>query len=536
MIYLGISGGFGGGYQDVAACFIRDGKIIFAAEEERFNRIKFSPGVLPLLSIRQGLSYLKIEAKEIGVVAMHGATWSGDKENKIKTYFKYHFGISPEIRFYHHHDCHAASVYYSSDLNDALVFSMDSSGDGVSTRISSFKGNDKKIIQDYVRPQSLGFFYSAITQYCGFKRDADEYKLMGLAPYGKEFERVNLDFFLRWESQQYVINEKIFDGFEPGRPAPGRQELVFSNLLQQHLGSGPFQFDFSNPTIKSLAYSAQKQLEDILYSLVKHHTKISGHKNIAFSGGVAYNCVLIGMLQKKFPELNIITSPYSGDQGISVGAACLAATEDGAQIEPIHNAFLGRNYDNNSIQSVLKNCRLSFRETDKIVEEAASMINHGKVIAWFQGRSEMGPRALGNRSILANACQKEIKNKINLEVKFRESYRPFAPIVRKDNFNTYFYGIEKNYPYMTETVECKNILTEIAPDIVHLDSTARVQTVTSKTAPMLDELLLKTSGILINTSFNSRNMPMVESPSDAIECFFSSGLDALVIGNFIVEK
>jgi len=536
MIYLGINGGFGGGYQDIAACFIRDGKIVFAAEEERFNRIKFSPGVLPLLSIKQGLSYLKLVASEIKVVAMHGVTWSEDKESKIKSYFRFHFGISPEIRFYHHHDCHAASVFYTTSVNDALVFSMDSSGDGISTRITSFKGDQKKIIQDYERPQSLGFFYSAITQYCGFKRDADEYKLMGLAPYGKDLERVNLDFFLRWDKQEYIIDEIFFNGFEPQRPAPSRQELLFSQMLQQELASGPYHFEFSNDKIKSLAFSAQKQLEDVLISLVEYHAKETGHRNIAFCGGVANNCVMIGKLQKFFPKLNIITSPFSGDQGISIGAACLAATDEGEVIQPIKNAYLGIDYENDKISSVLKKCKLKYKESTDVIQEAAKMLNDGKIIGWFHGRSEIGPRALGNRSILANACDKGIKDKINHDVKFRESYRPFAPMVRKDDFDNYFLGVKKSYPYMTETVECKETLLDKAKDIVHVDNTARVQTITLDVAPMLDDLLMKTSGLLINTSLNTRNMPMVESPTDAIECFYSTGLDALVIGNFILKK
>lgn len=536
MIYLGINGGFGGGYQDVSACFVREGKIIFAAEEERFNRIKFSPGVLPLLTIKHGLSKLKIDAREIGVVAMHGVTWSGDNETKIKNFFRLHFGISPEIRFYHHHDCHSASVYYTSGVRDALVITIDSSGDGVSTRVSSYSGINRRIIQEYKRPQSLGFFYSAITQYCGFKRDSDEYKLMGLAPYGKGLETINLDFLLSWNGQRYTIDEKFFNGFNSGKPAPSRQEFLFSNFFQQKIGFEPISFNDFSDNIKRLAFSAQKQLEDVVLKLVEYHLSNSQHMNIALAGGVANNCVLVGKLQKNFPKHNVITSPFSGDQGISVGAACLAAIEDGIAIQPLKDAYLGLEYSNDVIATILKNCKLNFKNSNDVISDTVTMINDGKIIGWFQGRSEIGPRALGNRSILANACKLSVKDKINLGVKFRESFRPFAPVVRENDFDSYFNGFKKNYPYMTEVVDCKEFLSNYAPDIVHVDNTARVQTVSSISAPMIDELLKRTSGLLINTSFNTRNMPMVESPIDAIECFYSTGLDALVIGDFILEK
>ena len=271
MIYLGINGGFGGGYQDASVCFLQNGKVLFAAEEERFNRIKFSPGVLPFLSIKKGIDYLKISATEIGNICLHGVTWEGDNAKRIKEYLNHHFGINGEVRFYHHHVCHAASTFFASGFEESLVITMDSSGDGVSTQISKWNKDGYVILDSYLRPQSLGFYYSMITQYCGFKRDADEYKLMGLAPYAGENVNIDLSFLLNFSAGKYFLDEEYLNGFIEGRPSPTKQELLFNSKFEKKIGfpSRKPGSDISEKHIQ-LAAAGQKQLEKTVIDFVNY--------------------------------------------------------------------------------------------------------------------------------------------------------------------------------------------------------------------------------------------------------------------------
>lgn len=542
MFYLGINGGFGGGYQDASACFLADGQIQFAAEEERFSRIKYSPGVLPHFSIREGLKYLQISPADVKTIALHGIMWPGDSDKKISEYLYHNFKIKGKIKKYHHHNCHAASTFYSSGFKDALVISMDSSGDGLSTQISKWNRSGYVVLDSYKRPQSFGFFYSLITQFCGFSRDADEYKLMGLSSYAKKKVKNDLSFLLNFSKGKYTINEKYLKGFQEGKPSPSKQELLFNQEFVKKIG-----FQSRNPNSElsanyvQLAADAQRQLEKTVVGLIKFWTKKTGISNICLAGGVALNCELNRVIENKIKLTGFYIPPYCGDQGVSVGAAYLASMHDGIIPQQQTSSYLGKAYSNVEIKEALVKSRVKFMEVVNKHEFGAKLLSEGKIIGWFQGRSEIGPRALGNRSIIANPAFPNIKDRINSSIKFRESFRPFCPAVLKEDFSNYFIAKGKQYPYMNINVRARSKTKKEFSEIVHVDNTSRVQTVSPQDNNEFYKLLLQVKkitghGLLINTSFNVRNHPIVETPYNALECFYSSGLDALIMGDFVVEK
>ncbi len=542
MIYLGINGGFGGGYQDAAACFMRDGKILFAAEEERFSRVKFSPSVLPLLSLQKGIEYLRIKSSDISHIALHGEIWQGNKTAKVAEYLKRNFGISGEIHFYNHHLCHAAASYYASALENALVITMDSSGDGISTQISKWNASGYEILKTYTRPQSLGFFYSLITQYCGFRRDADEYKLMGLAPYSKSETLPDISFLLKVEKGQYHIDNQYLNGFVEGTPAPDKQESLWNSNFEQKLGFPPrIPGTPMDEKYIDLAKAAQAQLEQVFIELISHWTTQTGLKNVCLGGGVALNCSANMKVEQTFDLDAYFIPPFTGDQGITIGAAYLASFQNGISPQKETSPYLGKSYSYEEIRQALINCKVSFMELENLFKGASELLSKGKIIAWHQGRSEIGPRALGNRSILAYAGLENVKDKINAQIKFREAFRPFCPAVLEEDFQQYFESKHGHYPYMNINVGVKESAKQLFPEIAHIDGSARVQTVSESENSSFYHLLkeLKTltgHGLLLNTSFNVRNHPIVETPYDALECFFASGLDALIIDRFLLLK
>ena len=290
-----------------------------------------------------------------------------------------------------------------------------------------------------------------------------------------------------------------------------------------------------------LAAAAQMQLEKIVVELIKYWKDKTGITNVCLAGGVALNCEVNRKIQEEINLTGFFIPPYSGDQGISVGAAYLASGEDGIKPKQEISPYLGKEYSNNEIRESLVKSKVKILEIDNKHEFTAKLLSIGKIIGWFQGRSEMGPRALGNRSILANPNITNIKEKINSSIKFRESFRPFCPSVLKEDFDNYFTSSLLDYPYMNVNVKAKpNVKIEL-PEIVHVDNTSRVQTVSHEFNSDFYELLLQVKkytghGLLINTSFNVRNHPIVESPYNALECFYSSGLDALIMGDFVIEK
>lgn len=541
MYVLGINGGFRQGYQDVATVLLHNGKVIVALEEERLSRIKFSAGKLPYLSIIEALKIANITIQEIGVVAFHGSTWQGNFDEQLKNYFLYHFGYAPPVQKFHHHDCHAASTYFASNFQEALIFTYDGSGDGISFQVAIGANGKIENIYRAERPNSLGIFYSMITQYCGFVKDSDEYKLMGLSSYGnRNFH--DFSWLIKVENGQLALDENYLIRILHGQPSAHKDEMLFNEKFIEKLGK---EKRIPKSTMSSfyqdIAASAQQHFENCLLSLIEHYVKKTEIKAICLAGGGALNCVANQKIMNANFVENVFVQPASSDAGISLGAAWLASTV--ANFSPIatENTHIGNEYGNEEIEAILKSCHIKYQKIAEPPTLAAKYLSENKVIGWFQGKMEFGPRALGNRSILANPCFSEMQQIVNEKIKLREGFRPFCPSVLEEDVTLYFVGKQKIAPYMTITFDANEYAKKNIPAVIHVDGTARIQTVNQQQNEKYYLLLqamkqLTGHGVVLNTSFNLSHEPIVCTPRDALATFFSSGIDALFVGNFLVEK
>lgn len=536
---LGINGGLRLGYQDVSAVLLKNGEIVAAIEEERLIREKHASGRLSEKSILEVLRIGGITIGDVDVVATHGSTWGDDFEEHLKDYFNHHFGHVPTIERHHHHECHAASAFYASGFDSALTFTADGSGDGSSSRIYNSRIGKMELVAEFKRPHSLGIFYSVMTQYCGFVRDSDEYKLMGLAPYGNP-DAFDLSKVLQVSDGRFSLDEGILRPILPGKPQTTKQERAFSPELitlfdgiQPRLREHEMDAHYMN-----VAASTQQRLQQIMVELVGYWLKETGNKNLCLAGGVALNCAANKSLVESLPLEGVFVQPASSDAGISLGAAYLSSLEKGVIPQAMNFVALGRSYSDDEVLEQLDLFGLGYERVDPTVT-AAQLIAEGKVIGWFQGREEFGPRALGQRSILASAEGGEMKSRINSKIKFRESFRPFCPSIIEEDFKVHFDSPMSELPFMTVNVNVRE--PKRFPAISHIDGTARVQTVNNQVNPLYHRMLTQLKeitgvGMCVNTSFNRSNEPIAGSPRDAISIFYGSGLDALVIGSFLLTK
>lgn len=540
MYILGINGGVRHGYQDVSATLIKDGIVLYAIEEERLNRVKFSPGQLPELAISECLKQANITIKDIDYIASHGSTWGTEYAEKVHDYFLYTFGYCPKLEFVHHHDAHAASAFYASGFDKAMVLTIDASGDGVSTQLSLGDGNKMELLKRFSRPNSVGIFYLIITQLCGFKRDTDEYKLMGLAAYGNK-DKYDFSSVIYFKDGNLYFNEDYLKPLAPSAPQLTKQELAFSNKLTDEFGAKRLKIETINQHYKDIAASAQKRLEEIIVEIVKYFHEETGLNKICLAGGVALNC----LANQKIMNLDFIddiyVQPAASDAGISLGAAMYVSSKYGFKPSPINSALLGMEYSDEEIEMVLKDINVAYKKLENPAKEAAILVSENKVIGWFQGRMEFGPRALGARSILANPAMPNVKDIINAKIKYRESYRPFCPSVIEEEASNYFIGKAKLAPFMNITFDVLEEMKIKIPGVVHEDGTARIQTVNKLLQPLYYNFLLELKHltghpVVVNTSFNTNNEPIVANPYDAVATFYRSGLDALVIGSFLIIK
>lgn len=539
MYILGINGGVRLGYRDASAVLTYNGKIIAAVEEERLNRIKSSPHQLPELSIRQVLEIAKISIQDISIVATHGSTWGEQYEQVLKNFFQTNFGYFPQLMRFHHHDCHAAGSYFSSGFEEALIFTFDNSGDGIGTQISLAKGTEIEVLERIERPNSLGMFYGMVTQYCGFVRDSDEYKLMGLAPFGKP--NIDLSDILKVDEDGFEFNLDYIQKIEPGQPQPSIQQAIYSEKLIEKFGKRRLPQEEYTQYFKDFAASAQHQVEKAMMSLIKKYIVKTGIKNICISGGVGLNCAANKKIME-MPEVEaLFVQPASGDAGISQGAAYLANLSQAIILEKIQDVYWGKSYSNEEILVSIQKLGVKYQEIQNPAKVAAELVATGKIIGWFQGKMEFGPRALGNRSILANPLLKDIQSKVNQKIKFREGFRPFCPSILEEDFDLYFEGKQNIAPFMTINYKAKEGVGNILSGVIHVNQTARVQTVNKQQNPLYYQYLqnlkqLIGHGVSLNTSFNVNHQPIVEHPIQAISTFYGSGLDALVMGNYLLEK
>jgi carbamoyltransferase len=592
-------------YHDSAACLLVDGKIVAAAQEERFTRKKHDPG-FPVNAVKFCLDYGGLTIDELDAVTFYDKpllkferlleTYYGFAPSGIQSFsmsmpvwLKEKMFLKREIRnelkkiqdydggklkllFPEHHLSHAASAFYPSPFSDAAILTIDGVGEWATASIGHGYDNKIKILKELKFPHSLGLLYSAFTYFLGFKVNSGEYKLMGLAPYGnpdsenvKNYIEKIKDVLVDIKDDGSIwLNQKYFDyatGLRMVKDAKWKKLFGFprreseSELEQHHC---------------DLGYAIQVVTEEVVIKMAGEAKKLTGSKNLVLAGGVALNCVANGKLLRSKIFDDIFIQPAAGDAGGSLGAAVAAyhifygkprnATEG---IDAMQGSYLGPEHSDLEVRSMARKYKApytSFDDFDNLVEKVAGILADENVVGWFQGRMEFGPRALGGRTILGDPRSPEMQKKLNLKIKYRESFRPFAPSVMVEEASKYF-ELEGISPYMLVVADVlKSRRKEIPANyyemplkeriyvprsdvqaITHLDFSARIQTVHKETNPRYWQLLdcfkaLTGYGMLVNTSFNVRGEPIVCTPDDAYRCFMRTEMDYLVINNMLFSK
>jgi carbamoyltransferase len=541
MNILGLMGGTRVGYQDASAALLKNGKLISFVEEERVGRVKHAPGTLPERAIRFILNNENISIRDVDYVVSHGITWEPDFRKSLREFFYSKFGDCPKnIELVYHHDAHCASAYYASGFNEAMIFSADYSGDGISTQLATGLNGKIMIKQTIERPNSLGIFYALMTEYCGFLKDNDEYKVMGLSSYGDK-EKFDFSWLLEINDGIYQLNTEYIKGHKPGEPGVTKQIPVYNQQLIKKLGPPRGPGDPMTEYYKNIAASAQKHLENVIVSIITKFHKDTGLRKLCLAGGVALNVVVNQKLMNLDFIDEIYIQPAANDAGISLGAAYIIASQLGEDIDALPHVYYGPGYSNNEIEAALKMANVNYVRIDDVASYAAQKVATNNVVGWFQGKMEFGPRALGNRSILANPTNREMQDIVNTKIKFREEFRPFCPSVIEEEAMLYVKGKSKVSPYMTITYDVKENYIGKLPSVTHVDNSTRIQTVNHEQNLLYYNYLCELKkhigiGVTLNTSFNVKGDPIVNTPFQALATFYGSGMDTLIIGNFVINK
>lgn len=566
-------------HPDSSAVLIVDNEIIAAVEEERFTKVKHSSG-FPFNSINFCLNYGNINFQDLDLISVnYNKYYNIDKKfffflknifkinffNKFKDlkkknsfsdilFEKYQSSANLKIKFVPHHISHIASSFFCSGFDEAVGLSFDATGDFSTTESFIMKNNKIKLIDKINFPHSLGIFYQSITQYLGFREYGDEYKVMGLSGYGKpNYENEIKKLFSKInDNGDYLLNLEYFNHHYTGFKynfSEGEKIIfadLFSNKLEDLLGKKRGESEKIDTKHMDIASSAQKVFEDIVFKKLNFLYKKYKIENLCLAGGCAFNSLLNGKIKDNTNFKNIFIQPNSGDAGGALGSALYSnSKEKYFDNKKLSNICLGPQYTNDYIEKILSKYKKNFfykkflsrEELNKII---AKYIYDSKVVGWFQGRMEYGPRALGNRSILGNPINPKMKDIINLKIKLREEFRPFAPSILVEKANEYFYMQDFEIPFMNYVVKVKPITLTKAPSIVHVDNTSRVQTVSKKENNNFYDLInefykLSNIPILLNTSLNVHG-PISENPDDAINCFMKTSMDVLVIEDWVLTK
>ena len=588
-------------YHDSAAAILVDGQIVAAAQEERFSRIKhddrFPAQAIAFVLDEAGISFEKLSAivfyeKPIlkferlletyhafapkGFQSFVAAIplWIKDKlfmKRMLRDELAKFGKIPCAISFSEHHLSHAASAFYPSPFEEAAILTIDGVGEWATSTIGIGTNNKIKILKELHFPHSVGLLYSAFTYYIGFVVNSGEYKLMGLAPYGIvngkqtiEFKEKILNHLVDIKDDGSIILNMSYFDFATGL------KMTNNRKMEQLFGIPPRNAEGEiTQAYMNLALAIQQVTEEIVLRMARHAKEITGCKNLVMAGGVALNCVANGKIlnDKLFDDIWI--QPASGDAGGALGAALtgwyIGSNRSRSPQLPdgMHGSLLGPEFTDKDIQKIIQKYNAKgkhFQDFDELTNETASFLANGKIVGWFQGRMEYGPRALGNRSILGDARNPEMQRKLNLSIKYREGFRPFAPVVLEEKATEYF-DLDRPSPYMLFVAPVKKsrwIAEPVAdfdspmlkrlyhqrsdiPAVTHVDYSARVQTVHPKTNPRFYQLLKAFADqtgcdVLVNTSFNVRGEPIVCTPDDAYRCFMSTEMDYLVMGNYLFSK
>mgnify|MGYP001997881022 CR=1 FL=1 len=451
-----------------------------------------------------------------------------------------------KINFFRHHLCHLASCYYPSGFKNALLVSYDGMGEIETGMIAKGVDGDIEILQDKVYyPNSLGLIYSAITYFLGWKHHCDEGIIMGLAPFGdynslipgqkKTYLEVFKEIVIPKGEKDYKINLDYIDYHK-------KRDVWVSKKFKKIFGNVRNYNDPLKLHHKNIAAALQKTIEDIVLSQLSYFRKKTNLKKLCISGGVGLNCSLNGKISQSNLFDEIFVQPASGDAGISFGSTLLAEKKRLKKLKPKknHNFYIGSRFSDTDIENTLKKNQILYEKPLNLTKEVAKYLLEGKIISWFQGAAEFGPRALGNRSILTSPYPKDMKDFLNARVKFREEFRPFAPAILNEYTEEYF-EIQQESPHMLINAKVRNEKAEEVSAAIHIDNTARVQTVKPENNIRFRKLLEAfheetKCPVLLNTSFNVKGQPIVNSPDEAIDCFLGTNIDVLAIGDFILEK
>jgi carbamoyltransferase len=542
MDILGISGNFYRGSADAAAVLLRDGRMVAAAEEERFVRVKHAPSQMPDEAIRFCLSRGGIEIDDVDVLAFPQITWA-DVERNLFEFCEFQFGGRPKtVRLVEHHVAHAASAYRFSGFDEAMILTADWSGDGIAAILAAGERGDIKVLDRLPAPAgSLGIYYALITQFLGFRKWDDEYKVMGLASYGEP--DTDLSWLLRGDGERaFALDESALNE-TLRRPYPslhGLQQPSFSPAVVERLGPHRVPGTPITERHRNLAASAQRRLEEVAVHLIRALHAETGFRNLCVAGGVGLNCSMNGALLALDCVDSIYVPPVPNDSGIALGAAAEVATQEGFALDRLDHASWGPEYDAEEIRRILERSKVPFEEHPDVADFAARAIADGRIVGWFQGRMELGARALGNRSILADPRRADMRDRINYFVKFREDFRPLAPSLLEERAVDFLVGAHPS-PFMTITFGVQDGKRDLVPAITHVDGTARPQTVADGANPRYRRLIELFDGltgvpVVLNTSLNVRGDPIAMKPEDALATFYSTGLDHLVIGDFVLSK
>ncbi len=575
MIILGLNAY----HPDAAVALMCDGVLIWAAEEERYSRVKHASG-FPVLALRTCLEENKISPSDINVVAISknpranflrkmlyvlgkrpagGLVIDRLKAFKRSADFQTDFVRALNLpagksstKFIHveHHEAHAASSFFVSGFEKSAFITLDGLGDFASASWGLGEGNRLEIMDRIFFPHSAGFLYTAGTQFLGFHNFGDEYKVMGLAGYGKATYMDEMREIVHLKpGGQFELNLKYFVHqtgrakvrWEGGAP---KQDVLCSPEWSRLFGfprspEGPLlQRDFN------LAASLQTMLEEIYFHILNHVYHKTKTDHLCLAGGVAFNSVANGRIARQTPFKHVYIQPAAGDAGTAIGAAAYAAHV--LEREPrdfvMKHAMLGSEYTDQQIAEVLKKKGVAYvqLEQTELIAKVVDVIDRGGVVGWFQGRMEFGPRALGNRSILADARRANMKDILNQKIKHRETFRPFAPVVPVERVNEFFEMDCEESPFMLKVVPVRPSKRAMIPAVTHVDGTARVQTVSRSAQPLFWELLTafgKKTGvpILVNTSFNEHE-PIVCNPEEAVECYLKTKMDVLILNTFLIQR
>ena len=543
MYVIGISSGIKHGHHDGAAVLLRDGELIAAAEEERFTLAKHARGELPRGAIGFCLKQAGITMRDVDWICSPLRTYT-NYSRRLTEYFRYQFGHSPKIELYDHHLCHAASSFYGSGFSEATVACFDFSGDSSSGLVAHMKGNDLKVLTRFGRHNSLGLYYGILTQYLGYQMTNDEYKVMGLSSYGVPEYLDQFASILRPNGMDYeldaALDKRQRDAEIYTSDFSTRQERIFTERLEDILGPRRVRGQALDQRFTNIAASGQKQLEIVTTQVIRSAIEATGCADVCLAGGVALNCKMNMEIAAEPSVGRLYVPPVPHDAGVALGAAMMKCVEGGHKIAPLTHAYWGPEYSNDAIKDTLDKIGARYEVLDDPVARCVTDLVDQKTVGWFQGRMEYGPRALGNRSILADPRSAGMKDRINLGIKYREEFRPFCPSVQYEHQSDYFEDAF-DAPFMVVTFPVNDRVKEMIPAVVHVDGTARIQSVHPETNPMYSRLIgefgkASSVPILINTSLNINEQPTVNAPLEALHTYFCSGLDVLFLGPYRLAK